>query len=114
MSEIPTLLFVLASKYLIPGIFAIGLIVFVYGVIEYFIIGEGGDEERAEHGRELFVKAASLFIIGMIAFGVLSLFSWIGGVIKGNDSGGSVSLPGVRVEDRQDVLPVPNVPRGND
>jgi len=60
--------FAFVEFYAAPLFFALGLIWFVYGVINYYIIGPGFEEERRQVGRESLVWATVLFLIGLILF----------------------------------------------
>lgn len=104
-----TWILIFFDKYLIPLLFAIGLLCFIYGIIEYFIIGEGGDEERAHHGRELFLQAIGWFSTALIFFGIYSAFAWITqfSFDPGQPPQGG---GGVDFNQNKDVLKVPNVP----
>lgn len=106
-----SLIYIFLDKYLVPFFFAIGLFYFVYGVIEYFIIGAGGDEERAEHGRELFLKSIAWFALALLIFVFVSVLGWLSTL---SFSPGGVDGPrggvGADVDREQEVLEVPNVP----
>lgn len=98
------------TKYLVPLVFVIGLIYFLYGVIEYFIIGIGGDEERAEHGRDLFLKSIAWLVLSLILQTVVLLLGWLSTFslsLPGNTDGGG----GVTPRMNESILEVPDVPR---
>ncbi len=106
------LLMIFLTKYLVPLVFAIGLIYFLYGVIEYFVIGAGGDEERAEHGRDLFLKSIVWLILALVAQTIVLLLGWVSSL--------SLSLPGntgvdgdggITPRSNESILEVPDVPR---
>jgi hypothetical protein len=101
-------------KYLVPFLFAVGLFYFIYGCIEYFIIGKGGDEGRAEHGRELFLKSIAWFVLALILYAIASAIGWLSTV---SFNMGAVNTPGMpemgagaEVDRNESILPVPNVP----
>lgn len=104
-----TLIYIFFDKYAVPFLFAIGLFYLLYGFIEYFIIGKGGDEERSQHGRELFLKSIAWFTLSILVYALFLIVTWLGSLsltdISGSDSSGGVD---VRQGDR--ILPVPNVP----
>ncbi len=106
------LIYIFLQKYLVPFLFSIGLFFFVYGIIEYFIIGKGGDEGRAQKGRELFLRSIGWFVLALLVYlvvvllGWLSSFTWSGDVITPGAPTG-----GVNVGRDDAVLPVPDVPR---
>lgn len=103
------MLYIFLQKYLVPFLFSIGLFYFVYGIVEYFIIGKGGDEGRMQNGRGLFLKAIAWFVIAMIAHVIVLAIGWISTV-----SFPSPSSPrgdaGVEIRENPNVLEVPNVP----
>lgn len=105
------LLMIFFTKYLVPFVFAVGLIYFLYGVIEYFIIGLGGDEERAEHGRDLFLKSIAWLVLALILQTLVLLLGWVStftlGSLRGSTDGGTDVTPAAR----ESILEVPNVPR---
>lgn len=113
MGDIFGLIYIFLHKYLAPFLFVIGLLFFIYGCIEYFIIGLGGDEERAQHGRELLLRSISWFVVAIIVYIIIASLGWLGSFAK--DSGGSLQTPraGVNVEQNERTLTVPNVPREN-
>lgn len=106
------LIYIFLQKYLVPFLFAIGICYFLYGVIEYFIIGKGGDEERSQHGRELFLKAIGWFAVGLIAYAFVALIGWLS-TLSLDTSLDTPNMPaaGATIEERDAVLPVPNVPQ---
>lgn len=67
------------QQYIVPFIFAIGLIFFIYGLVHYFILGPG-DEGTREAGRIDFIKAFVWFAGGLALYGVVALiasfFAW--------------------------------------
>lgn len=67
------------QQYIVPFIFAIGLIFLIYGIIQYFIIGPG-EEPTREEGRINFIKAFVWFVGGALLYAVVALlvgfFTW--------------------------------------
>jgi len=59
---------------LIPLIFAIALIVFIWGVFQYFIAG-GADEEKRSTGRKLVMWAIIGFVIMVSVWGIVNLLT---------------------------------------
>lgn len=111
MSTTFALLYLFFQKYLIPLLFVIGLLYFLYGCIEYFIVGKGGDEGRAQHGRELFLKSIAWFTISLIAFAIVAFVGWISTFsFQPNLNPPTPVGGGANVEQNKSVLPVPNVP----
>ncbi len=71
---------VLVTEYIVPAIFAFGLIFFIYAIIKYFILGPGEEPVR-EEGRLYFIKANVWFLLAVVVyvavFGINSLFNWM-------------------------------------
>lgn len=95
------------QKYLVPFLFTLGLLFFFYAAIEYFIVGKGGDEERSQHGRELFLKSIGWLVLALVAhlitLGLVFVSNLSFDLTPDSSVGG-----GVRSE--ESILPVPNVP----
>lgn len=62
------------NKYLIPFIWAIAFIVFIWGVYTYFIAG-GADEEKRSQGKQLVMWAVIGFVIMTSLWGIVNLFT---------------------------------------
>lgn len=92
--------------YLAPFIFALGLILFVYGIINYYIIGPGFEEGRREQGRQNLLWATLLFFIGLVVF---LLASWLFDFFENLDERVDTDI-----EREEGLLKVPNVPLGNE
>ena len=114
MSDIFGLIYIFLHQYLAPFLFVIGLLFFVYGCIEYFIIGLGGDEERAQHGRELLLRSISWFVVAIAIYLIVASFGWFGSFLKDTSGSGLTPRAGVNLERDQGTLTVPNAPRGNE
>ncbi|MFT5849804.1 MAG: hypothetical protein ACI9H6_000623 [Patiriisocius sp.] len=80
---------------LIPLVFAVALLVFIYGIFKYFILG-GGDEDSREEGKKLMVYAIVGFVIMVSVFGIVNLIAG-----------------GLGFSDDQDIQNIPNVPSNN-
>ncbi len=80
---------------LIPLVFAFALLVFIYGIFKYFILG-GGDEDSREEGKKLMVYAIVGFVIMVSVFGIVNLIAG-----------------GLGFSDDQDIQNIPNVPSNN-
>lgn len=97
-------LIVILQQYIVPFIFAIGLIFFIYGIIRYFILGPG-EEPTRDAGRIDFLKAFVWFTIGITLYGLVTLmvmfFTWVAAI-------------DVETTSEQQLLSVPDVPEGND
>ena len=56
-----------AFGLLLPLIFTVGFIVFIWGAFQYFIAG-GPDEEAREKGKSLMVYGIILFVIMLLLY----------------------------------------------
>ncbi|MCA9366222.1 hypothetical protein KC722_01445 [Candidatus Kaiserbacteria bacterium] len=107
-------LYALLQKYLVPFIFAIGLIYFVYGFITYFIIGhKGGDEGEMQKGRAALAKSFVFLLVAIVVQVAVVFIGYIGSaLLEGTARGSSSNSPSV--SEQRDILDVPNVPRTNE
>lgn len=110
--------YVFLQKWLVPFLFAIGLIFFVYGFIVYYIIGhKSGDEDRMEHGRHNLLKAFVLLSVALFIYLAVFLIGWIGTALTsstGSIDGDGSANGSPRIEQDRDILKVPDVPRRNE
>src|SRR4051812_19650124 len=60
------------DKYIVPLIFALAFIVFLWGVFQYFILGGANDEKRKE-GRMFILYAIIGFVIMVCIWGIINL-----------------------------------------
>jgi hypothetical protein len=117
MSDFIGLAYIFLQKYLVPFMFAVGLMYFIYGFIEYFIAGrKGGDEERAQKGRLFLLKSCSWFFMALVVYSVVAFFGWLAtqslnNLDSNNDSDGNF---GVDLDNGRGSLSVPDVPRRNE
>lgn len=103
--------------YVVPIVFAIGVIFFLYGGIQYFIFGApSGDTEMIEHGRHNMLNASLLFALALLVYGIVAGLSWLATSFSApsieTDRGGGGY--GADIEREGSVLPVPNAPQGNE
>lgn len=61
------------DNYLVPLLFAIAFIVFIFGIFQYFILG-GADEEKRSKGRSLMLWGMIGFFVMVSIWGILNLF----------------------------------------
>lgn len=80
---------------LIPLVFGIALLVFIWGIFQYFILG-GGDEGKREEGKQLMLWAIIGFVVMVSIFGIVNMIS--GGLGFSKD---------------QNLQNIPNVPTTN-
>lgn len=95
-------IFGFVEYYIAPFFFAVGLVMLLYGIINYYIIGPGFEEERREIGRQSLLWATFLFLIGL---GLFLIAHWL--FILSEKVNERVE---VDTERRVDILPVPDVP----
>ena len=89
---------------LVPILFAIALIPFIYGLVNYLVLGPG-DEEKKEQGRGQLFKANVYLIIATLVWAVFWSFSWLGE----NFSLPSLN-PSPEIEGKEKIQPIPNTP----
>lgn len=107
------------ETYLIPIVFAVGVIFFIYGFIVYFILGApSGDTDAIDRGRQHVLRACVFFFAALLAQGVVVGLYWLMTELSTafetetrTDEQGETRAPGVEVETGEDILRVPNVPR---
>lgn len=80
---------------LIPLVFAIALLVFIYGMFQYFILG-GSDEDSRETGRRLMLWAIVGFVAMVSIFGIVNLVAG-----------------GLGFSEDENIQNIPNVPTNN-
>jgi uncharacterized membrane protein len=82
----------------VPFVFAIAFLVFIWGVIQTFIIG-GQDEEKQKSGRQLMLYAIIAFVVILAFWGIINML---------------VSATGLGGQNLEDVphFPVPGDPTG--
>lgn len=59
---------------LIPLIFGIALLVFLWGIFKYFILG-GGDDGKREEGKQLMLYAIIGFVVMVSVFGIVNMIA---------------------------------------
>jgi len=62
------------NSTLIPLLFGIALLVFLWGIFKYFILG-GGDEGKREEGKQLMLWAIIGFVVMVSVFGIVNLIA---------------------------------------
>ncbi|MEZ4200640.1 MAG: hypothetical protein R3B69_03595 [Candidatus Paceibacterota bacterium] len=110
------LMYFFLQHYLVPLLFVVGLLYFIYGIIHYFIV-EGG-EHGLQIGRESFLKAISWFFVALLVYSLVAFFGWMGAHMNELSSeapqGGINGDVGGGINRSEGILGVPNVPREND
>ncbi len=72
---------------LIPFIFAVALLVFIWGMFTYFILG-GADEGKRDQGKSLMTWAIIGFVMMIIIWGIVNLLA--GGLMAGMGQDGKI------------------------
>ncbi len=80
------------NSVLIPLIFAIALLVFLYGVFKYFILG-GGNESAREEGKQLVMYAIVGFVLMVSIWGIVNIIA--GGLFPDNTPPNTPSGPDI-------------------
>lgn len=62
------------NEVVIPFIIGIGFLMFVWGMLQYFIFGGASDESR-EKGKKLMISATIAFVVIIIFFGAINLLT---------------------------------------
>lgn len=83
------------NNVLIPLVFAIALLVFLYGVFKYFILG-GGDPDSRKEGTQLMLYAVIGFVVMVSIFGIVNLIA-----------------DGLGFSDDEEIQNIPNAPTTN-
>lgn len=62
------------NSTLIPLLFGVALLVFLWGIFYYFILG-GGDEGKREDGKKLMLWSIIGFVVMVSIFGIVNMIS---------------------------------------
>ena len=62
------------NNVLIPLVFGIALLVFIWGIFNYFILG-GADEGKREEGKQLMLYSIVGFVVMVSIFGIVNLIA---------------------------------------
>lgn len=62
------------NSTLVPLVFAIAFLIFLWGVFKYFILG-GADEGKREEGRQLMLYAIIGFVLMVSIWGIVNLLA---------------------------------------
>lgn len=83
------------NNVLIPLLFAIALLMFLYGVFSYFIIGKNQEDKKSE-GRSYMIWSIAGFVVMVSVFGIVNLIAG-----------------GLGFSDDEEIDNIPNVPTSN-
>jgi hypothetical protein len=76
---------------LVPGIFAIAFLSFIWGMAQTFILG-GSDEEKQKQGKSLMIYSIAGFVIMVSLWGIVNLVAKSFG-FQGQNVGDIPNLP---------------------
>lgn len=62
------------NNVLVPLVFAIAFLFFIWGVFKYFIMG-GGDEGKREEGKQLMIYSIAGFVLMVSVWGIVNVIS---------------------------------------
>ena len=80
---------------LIPLVFAVALLMFIWGMFKFFILG-GDDEENRGKGKQLMLYSIAGFVLMVSIFGIVNLIA-----------------NGLGFSDEENIQNIPNVPTSN-
>lgn len=83
------------NSVLIPLVFAVALLAFIWGMFKFFILG-GHNEDKQSEGKSLMIYAVVGFVLMVSIFGIVNLIA-----------------DGLGFSDDQDIKNIPNVPTSN-
>ena len=63
---------VFIDRFIIPLLFAIAFLVFIFGVYNYFIVG-GGDKEKRQEGRNYILWGVIALVVMIAVWGIVTL-----------------------------------------
>ena len=95
------------NDILVPALFTLGLIFFLYGLFNYFLLGPS-DEDKKEEGRGQLINGNVGFFIGLVVWAFFQALVWLGGL----EPLGS-SIKPINIEQGDKVQPIPNAPGAN-
>lgn len=103
--------FLFLQQFVVPVVFAIGVIFFLYGLVNSFWL------ERPDLGHPALIRAMLFFVVSLVIYGAVVLLLWLVGAYETglqDRSNGTNSGFGADVDRGRSVLPTPNAPQGNE
>ncbi|MDO8623871.1 MAG: hypothetical protein Q7R54_00770 [bacterium] len=91
LTDFGSLLIDVINRILVPVLFAIAFIVFIWGAFQTFILGATSDETK-EKGRNLMLWGLIGFFVMVSVWGLVNILT--GTIQFGNNAGPSGGLPG--------------------
>ncbi len=72
--QIVSVLISFINNFLVPFIFALGFVVFIWGMFQYFIYG-GANEESRDKGRQLIIYSVIAFVLMLSLWGLVNVIA---------------------------------------
>jgi len=72
--QIVTVLISFINGFLVPFVFALGFIVFIWGMFQYFIYG-GANEESRDKGKQLIIYSVIAFVLMLSLWGLVNVIA---------------------------------------
>ncbi len=94
ISDVGTFIINTINNVLVPVLFAIAFIVFIYGVFKTFILGAGSDDAK-ESGKNLMLWGLIGFFVMVSVWGLVNILT--GTISFGNNTGVTVPTSGTQV-----------------
>lgn len=102
-------IFIFLQQYIVPIVFAIGVICFLYGAINSFLL------DRGDLGHPFLLRSLMLFTVSIIIYLILSAcIVLVSTDFTNNQTGTDTNTFGAEFERKGSVLPTPNTPRRNE
>lgn len=83
------------NSTLIPLVFGIALLVFLWGIFQYFILG-GADQGKRDEGKQLMLYSIIGFVVMVSIFGIVNMIA-----------------SGLNLDNADSIQNIPNVPSSN-
>ena len=94
ISDVGTFIINTINNILVPVLFAIAFIVFIYGVFKTFILGAGSDDAK-ESGKNLMLWGLIGFFVMVSVWGLVNILT--GTITFGNNTGVTTPTSGTQV-----------------
>jgi hypothetical protein len=94
LSDFGSFIINIINNVLVPVLFAVAFIVFLWGAFSTFILGQGSDETK-EKGKSLMLWGIIGFFVMVSIWGLVNLFT--GSITFGNNTGVTTPRAGVQV-----------------
>jgi NADH:ubiquinone oxidoreductase subunit 2 (subunit N) len=95
ISDVGTFIINTINNIIVPVLFAIAFIVFIYGVFKTFILGAGNDEAK-EQGKSLMLWGLIGFFVMVSVWGLVNILT--GTITFGNNANVTTPTSGTQVQ----------------